>query len=55
MSSPVISVSHLSKTYGNVEGIWDGGGWAGNGDHALGLVALGALFTLFSSKVFRWE
>jgi ABC-2 type transport system permease protein len=38
-----------------LQGIWDGSGWAAHWTNAVALLALGALFTFLSTKVFRWE
>ena len=38
-----------------LQGVWDGSGWAAHWMNAVALLALGALFTFLSTKVFRWE
>jgi len=38
-----------------LQGVWDGTGWAAHWPNALALLAMGGLFTLVSTKVFRWE
>ncbi len=38
-----------------LQGVWDGSGWAAHWPDALALLALGALFTILSTRVFRWE
>jgi len=38
-----------------LQGVWDGSGWAAHWVNAVALLALGACFTLLSTKVFRWE
>ena len=38
-----------------MQGVWDGSGWGAHWINVMGLVALFALFTALSTRVFRWE
>ncbi len=38
-----------------LQGVWDGSGWGAHWVNAAALLALFALFTALSTKVFRWE
>ena len=44
-----------THTVAMLQGIWDGSGWSAHWTNAAALVALFALYTALSTKVFRWE